>query len=86
MALDTQEKRMAATGVGRPWMRAKLPGANDEEWRVASGNAYGGNALGAGEGATFQAQGKAIITDTIPCDSPVTTAGVGAAVITDTTP
>ena len=45
MALDTKEKRMAAAGVGRPWMRAKLPGANDEEWRVASGNAWGGNAL-----------------------------------------
>lgn len=47
MGLDTQEKRMAATGVGRPWMRAKLPGANDQEWRIASGNAYGGNALSA---------------------------------------
>jgi len=45
MALDTQEKRMAAFGVGRPWMRTKLPGANDEEWRISSGNAYGGNAL-----------------------------------------
>lgn len=47
MGLDTQEKRMASTGVGRPWMRAKLPGANDQEWRIASGNAYGGNALSA---------------------------------------
>jgi hypothetical protein len=36
---------MAATGVGRPWMRGKLPGANDQEWRIASGNAYGGNVI-----------------------------------------
>ena len=45
MALDTREKRAAALGVGRPWMRDKLPGAVDEEWRIATGNAYGGNAL-----------------------------------------
>lgn len=36
---------MAATGVGRPFMRGKLPGANDQEWRIASGNAYGGNSI-----------------------------------------
>lgn len=41
MALDTQEKRMAAVGVARPWMRGKLPGTNDVEWRAASGNGYG---------------------------------------------
>lgn len=42
MALDTQEKRMAAVGVGRPWMRAKLPVATpDAEWRASSGNGYG---------------------------------------------
>lgn len=45
MALDTQEKRMAAVGVGRPWLRSKLPGSNDQEWRIASGNAWGGNAI-----------------------------------------
>jgi hypothetical protein len=45
MALDSREKRAAALGVGRPWVRDKLPGANDQEWRIASGNAYGGNAL-----------------------------------------
>ncbi|KKL72026.1 hypothetical protein LCGC14_2089030 [marine sediment metagenome] len=39
---------MAVTGVGRPWMRSKLPGTNDQEWRIASGNAYGGNALSGG--------------------------------------
>jgi len=47
MAVDTQEKRMAATGVGRPWMRGKLPGTNDQEWRIASGNGYGGNEIAA---------------------------------------
>ncbi len=49
MAIDTREKRAAATGVGRPWLRDKVPVATpDEEWRIASGNAWGGNALSAG--------------------------------------
>ena len=47
MAVDTKEKRMNAAGVGRPWMRSKLPGANDQAWRIASGNGYGGNELSA---------------------------------------
>jgi hypothetical protein len=47
MALDTQEKRMNVVGVGRPWLRTKLPGAKDQAWRVASGNAYGGNEIAA---------------------------------------
>lgn len=55
MAIDTQEKRMAASGVGRPWMRARLAvGATDEQSRMNSGNAYGGNALSPG-GAFFAA-------------------------------
>jgi hypothetical protein len=45
MAVDTKEKRMNAAGVGRPWMRSKLPGANDQAWRIASGNGYGGNTI-----------------------------------------
>ena len=46
MALDDKEKRAAVIGVGRPWMRDKFPVATpDEEWRISSGNAYGGNAL-----------------------------------------
>lgn len=46
MAIDTKEKRAAVIGVGRPWMRDKFPVATpDEEWRISSGNAYGGNAL-----------------------------------------
>ena len=46
MALDSKEKRAAVLGVGRPWMRDKFPVATpDEEWRISSGNAYGGNAL-----------------------------------------
>lgn len=46
MAIDTKEKRAAVLGVGRPWMRDKFPVATpDEEWRISSGNAYGGNAL-----------------------------------------
>lgn len=48
MAIDTQEKRMSAAGAGRPFMRAKLPGANDQAWRMASGHAYAGNAIGTG--------------------------------------
>ena len=45
MAIDTREKRAHVPGVGRPWVRGKLPWAIDEQWRIASGNAYGGNAL-----------------------------------------
>lgn len=46
MAIDTREKRAAITGVGRLYNRDKLPDATkDEEWRIASGLAYGGNAL-----------------------------------------
>lgn len=46
MALDSKEKRAAVLGVARPWMRDKLPTSDkDEAWRVASGNAYSGNAL-----------------------------------------
>ena len=42
MALDTQEKRMAAVGVGRPWARTKFPIATpDIEWRASSANSYG---------------------------------------------
>ncbi len=48
MAIDTQEKRMSASGAGRPWMRGKLPGANDQAWRMASGHSYNGNAIGTG--------------------------------------
>ena len=46
MAIDSKEKRAAVLGVARPWMRDKFPVATpDEEWRISSGNAYGGNAL-----------------------------------------
>jgi len=46
MAIDNKEKRAAVLGVARPWMRDKFPrAASDEEWRISSGNAYGGNAL-----------------------------------------
>ena len=51
MALDSLEKRRNVPGVGRPWMRVKHPVATpDEQWRMASGNAYGGNALTPGVG------------------------------------
>jgi len=51
MALDTQEKRMSASGAGRPFMRGHFPIATpDEEWRITSGIAYGGNALTPGTG------------------------------------
>lgn len=42
---DTREKRACILGVGRPWMRDKLPGTIDEGWRLATGNVYCGNAL-----------------------------------------
>ena len=46
MALDSKEKRANAARVGRPWMRAKYAvGATTEASRIASSNAYGGNAL-----------------------------------------
>ncbi len=49
MAIDSKEKRAAVLGVGRSWMRDKFPVATpDQEWRISSGNAYGGNALSAG--------------------------------------
>lgn len=47
MALDTKEKRACVIGVGRPWLRDKLPQASlDEQWRIASGLAYCGNVFG----------------------------------------
>jgi len=47
MALDTRTKRSNVLGVGRPWIRTKEPDATKgEDWRISSGNAYGGNALG----------------------------------------
>jgi hypothetical protein len=54
MAVDTKEKRMNAAAVGRPWMRSKLPGANDQAWRIASGNGYGGNEIEGGLVEGFQ--------------------------------
>jgi hypothetical protein len=55
MAIDSKEKRAAVFGVARPWWRDKFPVATpDEEWRISSGNAYGGNAL---SGATGPAAG-----------------------------
>lgn len=54
MAIDTREKRMNAARVARPWMRARhAVGATDEQSRIASGNGYGGNALGGG-GSSFK--------------------------------
>lgn len=48
MALDAQAKRMAAAGVGRPWMRATFPtGTIDAEERASIGNTYGGNVFAA---------------------------------------
>ncbi|KKM16055.1 hypothetical protein LCGC14_1689730 [marine sediment metagenome] len=48
MSIDTKEKRANVLGVGRPWMRDKFPVATpDEQWRMASGLTYGGNALSA---------------------------------------
>ena len=44
--INTREKRQAVTGVGRPYLRGRQAvGATDEESRINTGNAYGGNAL-----------------------------------------
>ena len=58
MALDTAEKRQNAAGAGRIFMRTHFPIATpDEEWRIASGIAYGGNALSpAGPGGAIMNQ------------------------------
>ena len=49
MAIDSAEKRQNISGCGRPYMRSHFPvAAKDEEWRIASGHAYGGNALSPG--------------------------------------
>ncbi len=50
MALDTREKRENVPGVGRPWMRAHHTETIDQQWRMAVGLAYGGNALSPGVG------------------------------------
>ncbi len=47
MALDIQKKRMMVPGVARPFLRAQFPGVKDQGWRVAVGNAYGGNEIAA---------------------------------------
>ena len=48
MAIDTRSKRASVLGVGRPYMRGKNPdAAKDQAWRMATGNVYNGNALGA---------------------------------------
>lgn len=62
MAIDSKEKRVAVLGVGRPWMRDIFPIATpDEEWRISSGNAYGGNALAAGGGPTVIPMGRHLL-------------------------
>lgn len=83
MAIDSKEKRAAVLGVGRPWMRDKFPVATpDEEWRIASGNAYGGNALSpaaAGDTRiTGTTSGDVRITGTSSLDIRVTSAAAVA--------
>lgn len=48
MAIDTQERRMAAASTARPWMRATFPtGTIDAEERASAGNTYGANPFAA---------------------------------------
>ncbi len=55
MAIDSKEKRAAVLGVARPWMRDKFPVATpDQEWRISSGNAYGGNTIAGAAAGGFQ--------------------------------
>lgn len=64
MALDTREKRQNAAGVGRPYLRGKLPvGATDEQSRIASGLGYGGNPLNAAVNATAIGIGTEVLAE-----------------------
>ncbi len=46
--INTPEKRYNISGVGRPYKRIQFPQSTpDEEWRMAIGSAYSGNALDA---------------------------------------
>lgn len=61
MAIDSAEKRQNLGVVARPYKRAHFPIATpDEEWRIATGNAYGGNALSA-VGEVLIAQSRAAL-------------------------
>jgi hypothetical protein len=54
MAIDDKEKRQNVIGVGRPFLRNHFPIATpDEQWRIASGLAYGGNALSPPAGENY---------------------------------
>ena len=48
--IPAKEKRMNSVGVGRPWMRTKLPGAKEQPWRIVSGNGYGANTIASSAG------------------------------------
>ena len=53
MAMNTQQRRMSATGVGRPFMRAVFPVATPTAaWRQNVGMAYAGITLAAAAVAT----------------------------------
>ena len=46
MAIDSAEKRQNISGCGRLFMRSHFPQTTpDSEWRIASGIAFGGNAI-----------------------------------------
>ena len=68
MAMNTQQKRMSAAGVGRPWMRAVFPVASPTAaWRQNVGLVYSGNALSAITRADDRtAVGRVIIAFTSP--------------------
>lgn len=52
MALDSQQKRMAVTGVGRPYMRAVLADSVSAAQRQGIGLTYPVAALAEGDTAT----------------------------------
>ena len=53
MSMDSQQKRMSATGCGRPFMRAVFPVATPTAaWRQNVGMAYAGITLAAAAVAT----------------------------------
>ncbi len=53
MAINTQQRRMSAAGVARPWMRAVFPVASPTAaWRQNVGMAYAGLTIAAAAVAT----------------------------------
>lgn len=59
MAIDSRQKRMSVSGVGRPWQRTQdNDAALGQAWRQSVGNIYAGNLVGAPVAAVPFASGR----------------------------